>query len=68
MSDEPQAKDEQSSRRLRAAAISKVSELVRNPISLIGVALVAVSLINIFFLFLIDAMSERSNAYVGILA
>jgi hypothetical protein len=68
MSEDSQSKDQQSSSSLRSAAVSKISELVRNPISLVGVALAAVSLINVFFLFLIDAMSERANAYVGILA
>jgi len=68
MSEDSQSKDQQSSSSLRSAAVSKISELVRNPISLVGVALAAVSLINVFFLFLIDAISERANAYVGILA
>ena len=53
---------------IRSAGISRIRRLLQNPISLIGVALGAVSLVNIFFLFVIDAMSERPNAYVGILA
>ena len=50
------------------AGISKLRELFRNPISLIGLALVLVSLINILFLFLIDLTAERPSPYVGILA
>ena len=52
----------------RAAGLSRLRELLRNPISLVGFALAVVSLVNILFLFLIDLMSERPNAYVGILA
>ncbi|HYL14412.1 MAG TPA: NapC/NirT family cytochrome c [Terriglobales bacterium] len=52
----------------RAAGLSRIRELLRNPISLVGFALAVVSLVNILFLFLIDLMSERPNAYVGILA
>ena len=53
---------------LLAAALSRVRRLLSNPVSLIGVALAAVSLISILFLFLIDLMSGRPNPYVGILA
>jgi nitrate/TMAO reductase-like tetraheme cytochrome c subunit len=53
---------------VRAAGISKIRELLRNPISLVGFALAVVSLVNILFLFVIDLMSEHPNAYVGILA
>src|SRR5437660_12641848 len=52
----------------RAAGLSRLRELLRNPISLVGFALAVVSLVNILFLFLIDLMSEHPNAYVGILA
>jgi nitrate/TMAO reductase-like tetraheme cytochrome c subunit len=48
--------------------ISKLRELLRNPISLAGLALALVSLVNILFLFLIDVMSERHSPYIGILA
>ena len=41
--------------------------MMRNPISLAGVALALVSLANILFLFLIDLISEKSSPYVGIL-
>jgi nitrate/TMAO reductase-like tetraheme cytochrome c subunit len=53
---------------LRAAGISKIRELLRNPISLIGFALAAVALVNILFLFLIDLTTEHPSPYVGILA
>jgi len=53
---------------VRTAGISKIRELLRNPISLIGAALALVSLVNILFLFMIDMMSEHPNPYVGILA
>ncbi len=42
--------------------------MLRNPISLAGVALALVSLANFFFLFLIDLVSERPSPYVDILA
>jgi len=50
------------------AGISRLRELLRNPISLVGLALAIVSLINILFLFLIDMASEHPSPYVGILA
>jgi nitrate/TMAO reductase-like tetraheme cytochrome c subunit len=68
MSEESQSKNLQPEPSIRSAGISKIRGLLRNPISLIGVALSAVSLVNVFFLFIVDAMSERPNAYVGILA
>jgi nitrate/TMAO reductase-like tetraheme cytochrome c subunit len=68
MSENSESRDQQSETSVPSAAISKIRGLLQNPISLIGVAVVAVSLVNVFFLFLIDAMSERPNAYVGILA
>ena len=45
----------------------RIRALIRNPISMVGTALALVSLANIFFLFLIDFMSEKSSPYVGIL-
>ena len=42
--------------------------LIRNPISLIGLALAAVALVNIVFLFLIDALASHHSPYIGILA
>jgi len=47
---------------------TKVRGMLRNPVSLIGVALAAVSLANILFLVLIDVLSERPAPYIGILA
>ena len=43
-------------------------QVLRNPVSLAGVALALVSLANFFFLFLIDLVSERPSPYVDILA
>jgi nitrate/TMAO reductase-like tetraheme cytochrome c subunit len=43
-------------------------KLIRNPISLIGVALAAVAFINIVFLVLIDLLSTNASPYIGILA
>ena len=51
-----------------AAGVSKLRKLLRNPISLVGLALALVALVNVFFLFLIDMMSEHRSPYVGILA
>ncbi len=42
--------------------------LFRNTISLIGAALAAVSLANVIFLFLIDAISGHPSPYIGIFA
>lgn len=42
--------------------------LLRNPVSLAGVALAIVSLANIFIFVLIDAIAVRPSPYVGILA
>jgi len=42
--------------------------LLRNPVTLIGVALALVSLANILFLFLLDIFSSRHSPYIGILA
>ena len=50
------------------AGISRLRELMRNPISLIGAALALVALISVVFLFLLDMMSEHSTPYLGILA
>ena len=43
-------------------------KLIRNPISLIGIALAAVAFINIVFLALIDILSSQPSPYIGILA
>src|SRR5215469_8047085 len=42
--------------------------LLRNPVSLAGVALAIVSLANIFIFFLIDQIATKPSPYVGILA
>ena len=42
--------------------------LLRNPISLAGVALVIVALANIFLFVLVDAISAKPSPYIGILA
>jgi len=42
--------------------------LLRNPISLAGVALALVSIANIFIFFLIDQIATRPSPYIGILA
>ncbi len=42
--------------------------LMRNPISLAGVALAIVSLANIFLFFIIDQIATKPSPYVGILA
>ncbi len=46
---------------------SRLRTVTRNPISLLGVAVSAVALANILFLFLIDVISDKSSPYVGIL-
>src|SRR5262249_15708650 len=47
---------------------SRVRVLLRNPISLAGIALALVALANIVFLFAIDVTSEKPSPYIGILA
>jgi nitrate/TMAO reductase-like tetraheme cytochrome c subunit len=42
--------------------------LIRNPISLIGLALAAVAFVNIVLLVLIDLLASHSSPYIGILA
>ena len=43
-------------------------KLIRNPISLIGLALAAVALVNIILLILIDVLASHPSPYIGILA
>jgi nitrate/TMAO reductase-like tetraheme cytochrome c subunit len=45
-----------------------LKSLLRNYISLIGLALAAVSLANIIFLFLVDVVSNQPSPYIGIFA
>jgi hypothetical protein len=47
---------------------SRLRELVRNPISLVGLVLGSVAFGNFLFLFFIDLSSEHPSPYVGILA
>ena len=61
----PEDSKPHSRRRVLRAQLRRV---LRNPISLAGVALALVSLANFFFLFLIDLVSERPSPYVDILA
>ena len=42
--------------------------LIRNPISLIGLALAAVAVANIVLLVLIDLLASQPSPYIGILA
>ena len=51
-----------------SAGLARIRELVRNPISIIGLALAVVALGNILFLFFIDLTSDHPSPYVGILA
>jgi len=47
---------------------NKAPGLIRNPVSLIGAALAAISLANILFLFFLTLVSRRPSPYLGILA
>src|SRR5258708_22283824 len=51
-----------------ASGFSKLRQWVRNPISLIGLALAVVAFGNFLFLFFIDLTSDHPSPYVGILA
>jgi nitrate/TMAO reductase-like tetraheme cytochrome c subunit len=42
--------------------------LIRHPVSLVGVTLVVLSLINIVFVVLLDVLGNRANPYLGIFA
>jgi len=46
----------------------RLRRLLRNPISMAGIALSLVSLANIFLFFLIDLIAQRPSPYIGILA
>jgi nitrate/TMAO reductase-like tetraheme cytochrome c subunit len=43
-------------------------QLMRNPISLIGLALAAVAIVNIIFLFVLDVTTKQPSPYIGIFA
>ena len=62
------ASDQPEGNSLRAAGIGRLRQWVANPISLIGLALASVALVNIAFLFAIDLTSDRPSPYIGILA
>jgi hypothetical protein len=49
-------------------ALSRLREFMRNPISIIGLAIALVAFGNFLFLFFIDLTSQRPSPYVGILA
>jgi len=51
-----------------ASGFARLRQWVRNPISLIGLALAVVALGNFLFLFFIDLTSDHPSPYVGILA
>jgi nitrate/TMAO reductase-like tetraheme cytochrome c subunit len=51
-----------------ATGFSKLREWIRNPISLIGLALSLVAFGNFLFLFFIDLTNDHPSPYVGILA
>jgi NapC/NirT cytochrome c family protein len=50
------------------AGLARIRELLRNPISIIGLALAAVALLNIIFLFFVDLTNPHPSPYIGILA
>ena len=52
----------------RAKRWTRLRLLLRNPISMAGVALSVVSLANIFLFVLIDFIAKRPSPYIGILA
>jgi nitrate/TMAO reductase-like tetraheme cytochrome c subunit len=61
-SENPEVKPDQPS------GIGKLREWMRNPISLIGLAVAVVAFGNFLFLFFIDLTSQHPSPYVGILA
>jgi nitrate/TMAO reductase-like tetraheme cytochrome c subunit len=50
------------------AGLQRIRQLLRNPISIIGLALAAVALGNIAFFFFVDLTNPHPSPYVGILA
>ena len=50
------------------AGLARIRGLMRNPISIIGLAVAVVALGNILFLFFIDMTSPHPSPYIGILA
>ncbi len=60
--------DESPSPSPERAALARLRQLSRNPISIIGMAVAVVALGNILYLFFIDVTARHPNPYVGILA
>src|ERR1700739_4072103 len=50
------------------SGLARIRELMRNPISVVGLALAIVALGNILFLFFIDMTRTHTSPYVGIFA
>jgi len=50
------------------SALSRLREMMRNPISIIGLATALVAFGNFIFLFFIDLTSQHPSPYIGILA
>ena len=50
------------------SGLVRIRQLLRNPISIIGLALAAVAFGNILFLFFIDLTNPHPSPYIGILA
>jgi len=53
---------------IRAAGLARLRQLLRNPISIMGLAVAAVALGNILFLFFRDVTQPHPSPYVGIMA
>ena len=51
-----------------ASGFARLREWIRNPISMVGLALAVVAFGNFLFLFFIDLTSDHPSPYVGILA
>lgn len=62
------AEDRTPAKSTGSAASLNLRALLRNYVSLIGLALAVVALANILFLFLIDLTSSHPSPYVGVLA
>jgi len=59
--------EDSSSESKKGGFLKRLRRLPRNPISLAGIAMALVAFGNIVFLFLIDAISEKTSPYIGIL-
>ena len=56
------AEDKQDRSRSGSERLSSLARLIKNPISLVGLALAVVALANIIFLFLVDMVSTQSKS------